>query len=100
MVDDNNDHKEKDKNNLVAYRVPPNVLPIYQDIAKALYVQGTIKRPDITSLSKLSLNWFASAYIQQQQQALARQHAEMVGARSAVASSTSSSGGFVKEDDS
>jgi hypothetical protein len=59
----------------VTYQLPVNIIPVYEDISKQAYQVGYIRRPDITALAKYALNWFASAWVQQQQM-LARQQAE------------------------
>jgi hypothetical protein len=35
-----------DKSNLVAFRLPANIIPTYEDIAKQVYPAGFIKRLD------------------------------------------------------
>lgn len=66
-TNNNNSNKGIDKSNLIAYRLPANIIPVYEDIAKQVYQAGFIKRPDITALAKYGLNYFASAWVYQQQ---------------------------------
>jgi hypothetical protein len=54
----NDNNKPIEKSNLVAFRLPANAIPVYEDIAKQVYQVSYIKRPDITALAKYALNWF------------------------------------------
>jgi hypothetical protein len=61
--DDNNSSSKG--NNLIAWRMNPNLIPMFKDLSNQAYEAHLIHEPKLTSLAKFSLFFFAEMWLQQ-----------------------------------
>ena len=54
------------KNNIIAFRLPPKVKPIYEDLAIQAKQAGLIRDSGLNTLAKFSMSFFAEIWLQQQ----------------------------------
>jgi hypothetical protein len=57
--------KKKDNRNVIAYRLSPKLVPMFEELAKEAFDAKLIPRPTILALSRFSLRFFAEIWIQQ-----------------------------------
>jgi hypothetical protein len=77
--------KKKEYNrNVIAWRLSPNLIPMFEELAQQAHQAHLIKKPSIISLAKFSLKFFAEMWLQQKA-AQARYEQEVLqGQRSPV----------------
>ena len=54
------------KNNIIAFRLPPKVISIYEDLAIQAKQAGLIRDSGLNTLAKFSMLFFAEIWLQQQ----------------------------------
>lgn len=56
----------KKKNNVIAFRLRPKVIPIFEDLAIQAKQAGLIRDSNLNALAKFSISFFAEIWLQQQ----------------------------------
>jgi hypothetical protein len=65
-LEDSSTPPKKDKNkNVIAWRLNPKLVPTFEDLAQQAFQAHLIPRPNIITLAKFSLNFFAEMWLQQ-----------------------------------
>jgi hypothetical protein len=59
------DQKDERRETLIAWRLSPHLVPMFQDLANQAYDGHLIKQPKLISLAKFSLSFFAEMWLQQ-----------------------------------